>query len=146
MEGSPWIHYMAQLIMPFLSPHWKPTLPPHTETHPWAVVFFPWEAIQEKALTLDNVQKRWISLTNRCFLCLDFMEFVNHLLLYCTQTWVLWSLLLSLFGISWIMPASMKETLLSWNKQFVGKRRKIAPLCIFWIVCRLRNRTAFNNL
>ncbi|RVX13277.1 Histone-lysine N-methyltransferase ASHH1 [Vitis vinifera] len=73
----------------------------------------------------------------RCFLCLSEVETVDHLLLHCVKTRVLWNLLFSLFGVAWILSYSVKETLLGWHGAFLGKARKKAwqmvPLCIFWV-------------
>ena len=41
----------------------------------------------------------------------------------------------SLFGVVWVLPLTVKETLLGWNSSFVGKKSlKVAPFCIFWSV------------
>ena len=81
-------------------------------------------------------------MANMCFLCLSKVEMVDHLLLHCVKTRVLWNLLFSLCGI-------VKETLLRWHGVFVGKARKkawqMAPLCIFWSVWKERNLLAFGN-
>ena len=50
---------------------------------------FAWEATWGKALTLDMVQKRGWALANRCFLCLENEETIDHLLLHCSRTKVL---------------------------------------------------------
>ena len=84
---------------------WWASVPPK-------VAFFAWEASWDKILTLDQLQRRGYSLANRCFLCLFEVETVDHLLLYCAKTRVLWNLLFSLFGVAWILSCSMKETLL----------------------------------
>ena len=111
--------------------------------------FFAWEATWGKVLTLEQLQRRGFSLANRCFLCLSEEETVDHLLLHCVKTRVLWNLLFSLFGISWTLSGTVKTTLLGWNGGFVGKRRKkawqMAPLCIFWSVWKERNRLAFRG-
>ncbi|RVW59538.1 putative dolichyl pyrophosphate Man9GlcNAc2 alpha-1,3-glucosyltransferase [Vitis vinifera] len=49
------------------------------------VSFFAWEATWGKALTLDIVQKRGWALANRCFMCLEKEENINHLLLHCSR-------------------------------------------------------------
>nr|CAN69266.1 hypothetical protein VITISV_043642 [Vitis vinifera] len=36
----------------------------------------------------------------------------------------LWVLLFSMFGVQWVLPATVKETLSGWNGSFVGKKRK----------------------
>ena len=78
------------------------------------------------------------SLANKCFLCLSELETVDHLLLHCVKTQVLWNLLFSLFNVTWTFSCIVKETLLGWHGAFVGKVRKktwqMAPLCIFWSI------------
>ena len=66
-----------------------------------------------QALTLDIVQKRGWALANRCFICLEKEETINHLLLHCSETRALWYLLFTLFGVSWVLPSSVRETLFS---------------------------------
>ena len=113
------------------------------------ISFFAWEATWGKALTLDLVQKRGWALANRCFMCLEKEETINHLLLHCSRTRALWDLLFALFAVSWVLPFSVRETLLSWNGFFMGKNRKkvwrAAPLHIFWTVWKERNRLAFKD-
>ena len=113
------------------------------------ISLFAWEAMWSKALTLDLIQKREWALATRCFMCLEKEEIIDHLLLHCTKTRVLWDLLFNLFGVSWVLPSSIRETLLSWHGSFVGKKRKkacrAAPLFIFWTVWKARNRLAFKD-
>ncbi|RVW62551.1 putative ribonuclease H protein [Vitis vinifera] len=113
------------------------------------ISFFAWEATWGKALTLDKMQKRGWALANRCFLCLENEETIEHLLLHCSRTRVLWDLLFTILGVSWVLPCSVKETLLSWHGSFVGKKRKkmwrAAPLHIFWTVWKARNCLAFKD-
>ena len=63
--------------------------------------FFAWEALWEKILTIDQLQKRGFSLANRCHLCFEDEETVEHLLLHCVKTRVLWDMF-SLFWIMWL--------------------------------------------
>ena len=121
---------------------WRVSVPPK-------VAFFAWEASWGKVLTLEQLQRRGYSLTNRCFLCLSEVETVDHLLLHCVKTRVLWNLLFSLFGVAWILSCTVKETLIGWHGAFVGKARQkarqITPLCIFWSVWEEINLLAFGN-
>ena len=91
-----------------------------------------------KVLTLDRIQKRGWALTNRCFFCQTYEESIDHLHLHCEKTREVWVLLLSLFGVSWVFPSSVKETLLGWRGSFVAKQHKAVwqegPLCLFWSV------------
>ena len=99
------------------------------------VSFFGWEATWGKALTLDQLQKRGWPLVNRCYLCQRHEESIDHILLHCAKARTLWALLCSLFGVQWVLPATVKATLLGWDGSFVGKKRKgvwrANPLCLF---------------
>ena len=121
---------------------WNSLVPPR-------VSFFVWEATWKKSITLDRLQRRGFSLANRCYLCLVEEESIDHILLHCGLARCLWSFLFSLFGVSWVLPYSIREALLGWLGPCVGKeRRKVwraAPLCLFWIVWKERNSRAFEN-
>ena len=64
-------------------------------------------------------------------------ESIDHILLHCELARSLWNLF-SLFGVSWVLPSSVREALLGWLGSCVGKKRKkvwlSTPLCLFWIV------------
>ena len=58
-------------------------------------------------------------------------------------------LLFSMFGVQWVLPATVKEMVLGWDGTFVGKKRKgvwrASPLCLFWTVWKARNKVAFEE-
>ena len=110
---------LKTLICSLMIVFWRVNVPPK-------VAFFAWEASWGKTLTLEQLQRRGYSMANRYFLCLSEVETVNHLLLHCVKTRVLWNLLFSLFGVAWVLSCSVKETLLGWHGAFVGKTRKKA--------------------
>ena len=113
------------------------------------VSFFAWEVSWGKVLTLDQIQKRGWTLANRCYFCQAHEESIDHLLFYCEKTRDVWKLLFTLFGESWVFLSSVKETLLGWNRSFLGKMRRIVwkadPLCLFWSVWKVRNRIVFED-
>ena len=76
------------------------------------ISFFAWEASWDKVLTLDRLQKKGWVLANRCFLCQKCGESIDHLLLHYERTREVWTLFLSFFGVSWVFPRSVKETLI----------------------------------
>ena len=67
------------------------------ENVPTKLAFFAWEAAWGKVLTLDRLQKRGWQLPNRCYLCGNEEENVNHLLIHCTVARMLWEIVLGLF-------------------------------------------------
>ena len=59
---------------------------------PTKVCFFAWEASWGKVLTLDQLKKRGRFLANRCFLCCEEEESIDHILIQCSRARVLWDL------------------------------------------------------
>ena len=55
----------------------------------------------------------------------------------------------ALFGIIWVLPYSVRDTLLGWRGINMGKKGSkvwmATPLCLFWAVWKERNRIAFEN-
>ena len=100
-------------------------------------------------LTLDQLKKRGISLVNRCYLCEENEETIDHLLIHCSRAKILWDILLAITDFNWVPPRSVHQLLLAWQSVSVGKKRKrvwmAAPLCIFWTLWLERNRVVFKN-
>ena len=109
---------------------------------PVKVAFLVWEASHWKILTIDNLQKRGITLVNRCFMCKDESESVDHSLLQCKVARVLWELAINYCGICWVAPNSVRSHLLAWEGMFGRKARKkkkagwMLPHVIFWCIWR----------
>ena len=95
----------------------------NTQVQP-KITFFAWEAIWGKTLTLDLIQKKGWVLANRYFMCHKSEETIDHLLIHCAKTRVLWELLFSLVRVSRVLPSSVRETLVSWHGSFVVKKCK----------------------
>ena len=128
-----------------LFPHgliWNPSVPSK-------VSFFAWEASWGKVLTMDQLKKRGWALANRCFLCCEEEESIDHILIHCSRARALWEFLFALFRVFWVLPSSARDTLIEWRGFMLGKKHrkvwKAAPLCLFWAVWMERNRIAFDN-
>ena len=61
---------------------WNPIVPPK-------LGFFAWEASWGKVLTLDQLKRRGISLVNRCCLCEESEETIDHLLIHSSRAKIL---------------------------------------------------------
>jgi hypothetical protein len=107
---------------------------------PTCVAFFTWTAVLGKLPTADNLRKRKIVLVNRCCLCKAAEESVDHLLLHCHWAKELWGSVLSLFGVSWVMPRQVRELIDCWQKG-LGRHQhsliwKAIPHCLMWCLWR----------
>ena len=72
---------------------WNPIVPPK-------LGFFAWEASWGKVLTLDQLKRKGIPLVNRCCLCEENEETIDHLLIHCSRAKMLWDLLLAITGFN----------------------------------------------
>ena len=73
---------------------------------------FAWEATWEKVLTLDHLKRRGWSLAKKCFLRHLEEESIDHIHIHYVITRVLWHLLFSLFGVSWVLSSLVIEMIL----------------------------------
>ena len=83
--------------------------------------FFAWEASWGKVLTLDQLKRRGIPLVNRCFLCEENEETIDHLLIHCSKAKMLWDILLAITEANWVFPRTVRQLLLVWQSASVGK-------------------------
>jgi hypothetical protein len=76
-------------------------------------------------------------------------ESIDHLFLHCMVAIELWSMILQLFGVVWVMPRLVKEMLGSWRGQR-GNRLlmqiwRMALLCLMWCLWKERNARSFED-
>jgi len=75
---------------------------------------------------------------------------VRHLFLHCTVAADIWNMFLSVFGLAWVMPCSIKDAYESWSSWRVGKSIKktwqMVPATIFWCIWNERNRRCFDGI
>jgi len=77
-----------------------------------------WTAALGKILTHDNLRKRNVVVIEWCCMCKKSEESIEHQLLHCEVTHDLWSYILNLFGVDWVMPRRVLELLTSWGASF----------------------------
>jgi len=125
--------------------YYKVLLNPIQSSFPWKsiwkvkvlskVAFFVWTATLGKILTLNNLQKRNIIVMEWCYMCKTSGESIDHLFLHCMVATKLWSTILQLFGVVWVMPRSVKDMLGSWR----GQNTNLAnDSIVFDVVCMER--------
>jgi hypothetical protein len=76
-------------------------------------------------------------------------ESIDHLFLHCEIAKELWNLILTLFGVHWVMPRSVRELVVCWHTG-LGRHRlngiwKAVPHCLMWYLWRERNLRTFED-
>ena len=103
---------------------------------PSRVAFFVWTAALGKCLTIDNLRKRKVWILDWCYMCKRNGESIDHLFLHCPFAMDLWSMVLGLFGVTWVTPHTVLGLLGCWQGNF-GRYRNgyiwsIIPHCLMW--------------
>ena len=70
---------------------------------------FAWEASWGRVLTLDQLKRRGRALANRCFLCGEGEESVDHLLIHFSKARIMWELLLAIFWGQLGVPSMVRK-------------------------------------
>ena len=52
-----------------------------------------------------------------CCMCKQSGESINHLLLHCEVARALWSVVLTLFNVTWVMSGGVADLLVCWRDQ-----------------------------
>ena len=112
-------------------------------------VFFAWDTVWGKILTVDTLMKRGWSMVNRCSLCKESEELADHILIHCGKTRMLWTMLLTSFGLVLVLPDLVRNLLLEWKvKGLIKKKRavwRLTPMCLFWCIWGERNWRTFQE-
>ena len=116
---------------------------------PSRVAFFVWTAALGKCLTIDYFRKRNVWILDWCYMCQCNGELVDHLFLHFPVAMDLWSMVLCLFGVSWVMPQSVVGLLACWQGWFGRYRNEhiwiIVPYYLMWWFWEERNIRCFEN-
>jgi hypothetical protein len=110
--------------------------------------FFVWMVVHSKILTLDNLGRMGMVVVNRCWLCETEGESVDHLLLHCATSSVLWNAFFARFGLCWVMPRSVKESFASWWTGGHSRNAvvwKMVSHYIMWCIWREHNNRCFED-
>jgi hypothetical protein len=113
------------------------------------VAFFSWTAALGRLLTIDNLRKRHLILVDWCCMCKKSGESVDHLLLHCPMAWELWSMVLGLFGVHWVMPSHVLDVWAGWQGSYGSHCNlvvwRMVPHCVMWCLWRERNAQHFED-
>ena len=87
-------------------------------------------------------------LVNRCCMCCCNVESVDHLLLFCLVAHSLWTYMLRLFEIDWVMADLVVDLLFCWY-HWLGKHSSdiwnLVLGCLMWTIWTEQNRLSFED-
>lgn len=116
---------------------------------PYKISFFAWEMWWGKVLTINQLRKRGFQLASRCPFCQKDEEKLNHTLIHCPSIWGQWTIVLSIAGVPWVCPLSVRELINSWSCLSARKNAKTlwraAPSSLLWVIWKERNRIVFED-
>jgi hypothetical protein len=76
-------------------------------------------------------------------------ESVDHLLLHCVYAKELWDMVLTMFGMCWVMLGSVRELFASWQGKMGNHSKhmiwRAVPHCVMWCLWRKRNMRIFEG-
>jgi hypothetical protein len=78
-------------------------------------------------------------------MCKKSGESIEHLFLHCEVARDLWSYILTLFGVEWVMPRMVLELLTSGYGP-AKEVWRLVPLCLMWCIWRERNARHFEDV
>lgn len=97
-------------------------------------------------LTMDNLRRRKMIVTNACPLCFVAEETVNHIMLNCRMSEQVWNSIARCFDCSLVMPHGLFEAWLLFPR--ASKYRimwRLSFLAIIWVIWKERNRHCFEG-
>ena len=77
-------------------------------------IFF-WILLQNKILTLDNLKKRGFFIVNHCVLCKNDEESVDHIMLHCPFSSMVWDKIWYFMSLDWVPHVTIQLFFLSWK-------------------------------
>lgn len=112
--------------------------------------FFSWVAVQYKILTLDNLQRRGFILVNRCVLCYDNEDSIDHLLIHCIYSREVFNSVLSQCQVAWVVPKLATNLMLQWENPFASPwMRRLWDFGlqhVWWGLWKEQNNRVFQNV
>ncbi|KAL7167071.1 hypothetical protein ACSBR2_037692 [Camellia fascicularis] len=115
------------------------------------VKFFGWLVWKGKIKTKAFLQ-RWLVLVRmletECVFCGCGVETDCHVLLQCQFAWTVWSNILNLWGMQWVVPANAKGVMDWWRGIWGKLENKIwnaIPFAVVWSIWNMRNDCIFNG-
>ena len=109
-------------------------------------IFF-WILLQDKILIMDNLLKRGFNIVNRCYLCKNDVESVNHMTMHCSYTNRVWERVRGFLNIAWVFPTTIQDFFNGWkppsNNALVLRLCDLILPFLFWGIWKEHNDWVF---
>ncbi|CAN1732046.1 hypothetical protein LINPERHAP1_LOCUS1453, partial [Linum perenne] len=109
-----------------------------------------WRIFLKKVSTIDNLQRKGLSLANRCALCNSNLESVEHLFLDCEFASQIWTLISSKLSIHGPFSYSIEGFIEGWKGLncllSFSSVMKVLLHAVFWFIWKERNDRIFRDL
>lgn len=119
---------------------------------PLKVQCFGWMSFLGKLKTGDYLLRIGILHNHHdalCKFCGECIESINHSLLHCNLTWIVWCKVLDWWGIQWVLPPTIPDLLHWWGNHGFKSLAKLAweciPLTVLWSLWKMRNEFIFQD-
>ncbi|KAF5178633.1 hypothetical protein FRX31_031782 [Thalictrum thalictroides] len=119
---------------------------------PSKVQFFMWTVMHNRILTADNLIHRGSQVNPRCSFCDNLNESISHLLLHCSVSLNVWSVLMMSYPEVYpnlFTVVSVEEWLNLWppgtHQEFGSKVWSYLPYAVFWTLWKTRNHRIFRQ-
>ncbi|CAN0922513.1 Putative ribonuclease H protein At1g65750 [Linum grandiflorum] len=121
---------------------WIPSVPTKVQCFVWLVYY-------KRIATVDNLQRRGLQMVNRCVLCLEDLESVDHLFLHCKFSSLVWSKVCSLLSIHGPGSYDCAGFILAWNgfncQPHFAAYMKVILHAFCWTIWGERNNRIFRD-
>ena len=98
---------------------------------------------------MDNLRNDGLIVPNWCCLCKRSGKSVDHLLLHCSVARELWCMVFGVFGMQWVMPATVLGHFSGWPVHLGQQRNltvwQLVGYCVLWCLWRERNAHHFED-
>ena len=100
-------------------------------------------------LTICGVEGLILLTSALCVVVMGRQWIICYFIVETGKTYWLWSLVFRSFGISWVLPRTVADTLFGWWNWFGNHFSSIwnlVPLCLMWCIRRERNWRTFEDM
>lgn len=119
---------------------------------PFRIEIFTWTVLLGRVNTRSKLARIGIipRSENKCALCNNSAEEIDHLFLHCPFSSQLWSKWMNIWNLVWVLPVRIRDAFDQWQSplknKFFKKVWAATFFVIVWSIWKERNSPIFNNM